>query len=102
MFVAVEHQTGRPIAIATADSTAQVVLDFVKREIMYSFGPPRTIASDNATCFTASAVYSFMAQHGITWRTVLAYATMSNGRAERMVGTLKAAARKTVLETGME
>ncbi|CDF33201.1 unnamed protein product [Chondrus crispus] len=82
--------------------TAQVVLDFVKREIMYSFGPPRTIVSDNATCFTASAVSSFMARHGITWRTVLAYAPMSNSRAERMVGTLKAAVRKTVLGTGME
>ena len=43
-----------------------------------------------------------MAQHGITWRTVLAYAPISNGRAERMVGTLKAAIRKTVLEIGME
>ena len=68
---------------------------------MYSFGPPGTIVADNATCFTASAVSSFMARHGITWRTVLAYAPMSNCRAERMVGTLKAAVRKTVLETGM-
>ena len=100
--VAVEHLTGWPIAIATADITAQVVLKFVKREIMYSFGPPQTIVSDNTTCFTASAVSSFMVQHGINRRTVLAYAPMSNGRAERMVGTVKTAVRKTVLETGME
>ena len=102
VLVAVEHLTGWPIAIATANSTGQVVLGFVKREILYSFGPPRTIVSDNATCFTASDVSSFMAQHGITWRTFLAYAPMSNGREERMVGTLKAAVRKTVLEMGME
>ena len=69
---------------------------------MYSFGPPWTIVSENATCFTASAVSSFMGPHGITWRTVLAFAPMSNGRAERMIGTLKTAVRKTVLETGME
>ena len=69
---------------------------------MYSFGPPQTIVSDSATCFTASAVYSSMAHHGITWCTVLTYAPMSNGRAERMVGTLKPAVRDTVLETGME
>ncbi|CDF33409.1 unnamed protein product [Chondrus crispus] len=56
LLVAVEHLTGWPIAIATADSTAQVVLDFVKREIMYSFGPPQTIVPDNVTSFTASAV----------------------------------------------
>ena len=97
MLVAVEHLRGGPIAIATRDSIAQVVLKFVKREIMYSFGPPQTIISDNATCFTASAVSSFMAQNGITWRTVPAYAPMSNGTADRMVGTLKAAVRKTVL-----
>ena len=102
MLLAVEYLTGWSIAIATADSTAQVVLDFVKKEIMYSFGPPWTIVSDNATCLTASAVSSFMAQHSITWRTVLAYAPMCNGRAERMVGTLKTTVRKTVLETGME
>ena len=102
VLVAVEHLTGWPIAIATADSTARAVLDFVKREIVYSFGPSGTIVSDNATCFTASSVSSFMARHGITWRTVLAYAPMSNGRSETMVGTLKAAVRKTVLETGME
>ena len=85
MLVAVENLTGWPIAIATADSTARVVLDFVKRGNMYSFGPPQTIVSDNATCFTASAVSSFMARHGITWCTVLSYAPMSNGRAKIMV-----------------
>ena len=50
MLAAVKHLTGWPIAIATADSTAQVVLDFIKKEIMYSFGPPWTIVSENATC----------------------------------------------------
>ena len=69
---------------------------------MYSLGPSQTIVSDIAAWFTASAVSSFMARHGITWRTVLANAPMSNGKAERMVGTLKAAARKTVLDTEME
>ena len=102
MLVAVEHLTGFTIAIVNRDSTAQVVLKFVKREIMYFFGPPQTIISDKATCFTASAVSSLMAQHCITWRTVLTYAPMSNGRAEKMVGTLKAAVCKAVLEIGME
>ena len=67
---------------------------------MYPFGSPRNIVSDNATCFTASAVSSFMAQNGTTWRTVLPYSPMSNGIAEKMVGTLKASVCKTVLETG--
>lgn len=37
-----------------------------------------------------------MAKHGSKWRSVLAYALMSNGRAERMVGTLKRAIGKLV------
>ena len=102
VLVAVEQLTGWTIDRATADRTAQVVHDFVKKEIMHTFDPPWTIVSDHVTCLTASAVSSFIDQHGINWRTVLAYAPMSNGRAERMVGTLKTAIRKTVLKTGME
>ena len=45
VLVAVEHLKRWPIYIATIDSTAQVVLKFVKRETIYSFGPPQTILS---------------------------------------------------------
>ena len=97
ILVAVEHLTGWPIARATATSTAEEVLKFVKEEIIHCFGLPRVVVSDNATCFTASVLESFMARNGITWKTVLAYAPMSNGRAERMIGTLKKAIRKVLL-----
>lgn len=102
VLVGVEHLTGWHIALATTGSTSQVVLKFVRNEIIYPFGPTRTIVSDNATCFTVSATASFMARHGIVWSTVLAYAPMSIGSAERVVGTWNNAIRKTALGTGME
>lgn len=98
---AVENLTGWPIAMNTAESTAQVILNFVKKEMLYYCRSPYTIASNYATSFTAFAVANVMARHGITWRTFLAYFPLSNCRAERMVGILKAAVRKKVLKTGM-
>lgn len=47
------------------------------------------IISDNATCFNARILEDFMEDHSTEWRTVLAYASMSNGKAEQMVGTME-------------
>ena len=69
----------------------------MKGEIIHCFRLPRVVISDNATCFTASVLDAFTARKGITWKTVLAYAPMSNRRAERMVGTLKRSIVKTIL-----
>lgn len=45
---------------------------------------------DNAQCFTAFLIKEFTANQGIEWNTVLSYAPMWNGQAERMVHTVKA------------
>lgn len=100
ILIAVEHLTGWPLAWATETATAAEVVKFVKEEIIHSFGPPRTIVSDNATCFSAATLKNFIRNHDISWKPVLAYAPMSNGKAERMVGTLKRAIRKTLLGNG--
>ena len=100
MLIAVEHLTNWPIAVATKTATAAEVIRFVNEEIIYSFGPPKAIISDNANAFTATALVEFLAKTNIGWRTVLAYAPMSNGKAERMVGTIKRAIRKTLLGKG--
>lgn len=42
----------------------------------------------------------FTEQQGIQWRTVLAYAPMSNGRAERMVKTVKSGIGRVVKDRG--
>ena len=95
MSIAVEHLTNWLIAVATKTTTAAEVIRFVNEEIIYSFGPPKTIIPDNANAFTATALVGFLPRRNISWRTVLAYAPMSNGKAERMVGTIKRAIRKT-------
>ena len=77
-------------------------MEFVKEEIIQCFGPPRTIVSDNATCFKPALLGKFMSEHGTAWKTVLAYAPMCNGRAERMIGTLKRAVRKVIIGLGQQ
>ena len=99
-LIAVEHLTNWPIAVATKTATAAEVIRFVNEEIVYSFGPLMIIISDNANAFTATALVEFLARRNIGWRTVLAYAPMSNGNAERMVGTIKRVIRKTLLGKG--
>lgn len=74
-------------------STSDTVIYFMKTEVLYQFWPPRIIISDNATCFTTKKLQKFMKVNGTTWKTVLEYAPISNGRAERMVGTLKSAVK---------
>ena len=96
MLIAVGHLTKWPIAVATKTATTAEVIRFVNEEIIYSFGPPKTIISDNANAFTVTALVEFLAKSNIGWRTVLAYAPMSIGKAERMVGTIKRAIRKTL------
>ena len=56
------------------------------------------LISDNATCFTANTLARFCHQHKIQWKPVLAYAPMSNGRAERMVGTIKRSLAKSAFK----
>ena len=100
MLIAVEHLINWPIAVATQTATAAEVIRFVNEEIIYSFVPPKTIFSGNANAFTATALVEFLAKRNIGWRAVLAYAPMSNGKAERMVGTIKRAISKTLQGKG--
>lgn len=74
--------------------------EVLQEEILLQFGPPRTIDADNAKAFIAGAVVDLMIKKGIRWRTLLEYAPMRNGRAERMVGTSKRAIAKIVLNGG--
>lgn len=65
VLIAVEHLTGWHIARPTKDATADSVIDFVAREMIHSFGPPRYVVSDNANCFTAGSLQAFIDAHGI-------------------------------------
>lgn len=97
LLVGVEHLTSWPIVNATVTNTTDVVTNFVPEGILHPFGPPRQIVSDNVICFTVSMVTEMLEAGVIQWNTVAEYAPMSNGRAERMVGSMKKAVSETVL-----
>lgn len=84
----VEHLTGWSIVTPSRTSAAKVVLQFIENEIIQHFGLPRTIVPDSATAFMTKAIQNYMKDMGISWTSVLAYAPMSNGRAERIVDTM--------------
>lgn len=99
LLLVVEHLTGWPIVRITTRDTSDVVFSFVQEEIVFCIGPPLYIVSDNARCFTASRVQAFMQNIGIEWKTILQYAPMSNGRAERMVRTIKKGMKQAVFRS---
>lgn len=77
-------------------STAAEFIKVVAEEITHSFGPPQAITSDNATCFSATALKSVMSRPRIVWKPVLSYVSKSNGKAESMVGTMKRSIHDTL------
>ena len=96
-LVCVEHLTGRPIVIPTATAAALELIRLVEEQIIMPFGRPTIIVSDSGPCLIARSLEEFMKSNDIKWKTVLAYAPMSNVRAERMVGTVKRSIGKIVL-----
>ncbi len=88
--------------IACKDSTADTVIKVIEKHVILPFCAPKKIISDNATCFSAKSLLNFMNEHGTEWKTVMAYAPVSNGKAERMVGTIKRSITKTVLKSKQE
>lgn len=102
LLACVEHLTSWSIVVPTRHTTAEVVRNFMSTEIIQPFGIPNTVVSDNAQCFTAAVMTEFNQQQGIERKTVLAYAPMSNGRAERMVKNIKAGIKKLALDGGID
>lgn len=58
-------------------------------QITFCFEPPKMIISDNRRCFSVNEIQKFMKVNKIMWKMAMEYALRSNGRAERMVGTIK-------------
>lgn len=48
--MAMEHLTGSPIAKATIESTLKTATKFIGDVVIFHFGPPDTLVSNNATC----------------------------------------------------
>lgn len=81
ILVCVKPLTGWPIAQAMANATINVVISFIRNEIIHSLGVPKTVISENVTCSPATTFSAFMNENGVQWKPVLAHAPMSNSRA---------------------
>lgn len=95
-LICVVHFTRCRIAAPTRDNIEPTVMILIAEEVTRPFGPPREIISDNGICIKAAALWDYMTRHSIKWRTVMFYALISNGRAERMVRTLKYGIEKAI------
>ena len=98
LLIAVEHLTGWPIARALPSAISTGVTSFVEEKICNTYATPKVIVSDNGAQFTSLHVRHFAADREIEWRTVAAYNPQGNGRAERMVRTIKDALAKMVAD----
>lgn len=91
-----EQLTCWPVAHPSSSATASEVTAFIEQHTTHSFGMPRLVISDIGPCFTASSSESFLIKYSFEWKTVVAYALTSNGRAERRIRTIRAAIGKIV------
>lgn len=79
-----------------------MVLEFIKIEIIRPFDPPRMIVSDNETFFTAAGLRDYTETWKMYSKTVAEYDSMSIGKVGRMVGRIKAAINRCVLQDKVE
>ena len=75
---------GIPMSSATSLSTIQQL-----RPLFAQFGIPRTVVTDNGTCFTSEEFKSFLTKNGISHVQSAPYHPASNGLAKRAVCIVK-------------
>ena len=80
-------------AMPTSGSTSQVVIEKL-RTLVLRFGLPKTIVSDNGTCFTSEEFRQFLKRNGVARILSAPYHPSSNGLAERAVQVVKRGLRK--------
>ncbi|KAF3336392.1 Retrovirus-related Pol polyprotein from [Carex littledalei] len=83
-------------AVALKEVKATDVVKFFRNQILYRYGIPRRIISDNGAAFKNVKIDALVNQHGIDWRYSSAYNPRANVLAEAFNKTLIKILRKTV------
>ncbi|KAG9444850.1 hypothetical protein H6P81_016190 [Aristolochia fimbriata] len=83
-------------AAAYKEIKAATVVDFIRTQIVYRYGVPRYIMTDNGTPFRNKTMDNFCERFGIRQRTSTAYNPAANGLAEAFNKTLCKILKKTV------
>ncbi|XP_020595996.1 uncharacterized protein K02A2.6-like [Phalaenopsis equestris] len=88
ILAATDYFLKRAEAIPLREVKAQHVLQFLKNQIVYNFGIPHKIISDNESAFKSTKINNFVRRHGIDWRYSTIYYLKANGLAEAFNKTL--------------
>ncbi|KAF0929055.1 hypothetical protein E2562_015170 [Oryza meyeriana var. granulata] len=83
-------------AVPLREVKSSNVINFLERNIIYCFGVPHRITSDNAKAFKSQKIYKFMENYKIKWNCSTSYYPQANGMAEAFNKTLGKILKKTV------
>ncbi|KAI0519706.1 hypothetical protein KFK09_007165 [Dendrobium nobile] len=83
-------------AVPLRNVTSHHVMKFFRDHIVYRFGVPRRIISDNGSAFKSTKINNFANRHGIDWRYSTIYYPRANGLAEAFNKTLVQIIKKTL------
>ena len=75
-------------ALPLREVTGEIVARFVRHHIIYRYGVPSRIISDNGTPFKNQVIYKMAAKFHMDWRTSTVYNPQANGLAEAFNKTL--------------
>lgn len=96
ILVAVDYTTNYPIARAVDVASAKAVADFLYEEIVMRFGCPKEILKDRGSSFTSKVLAHYTKRVNINHKLTSAFHPRTNGKCERLNGTLKTMLRKYV------
>ena len=83
-------------AIPLREVKSDNVINFLERHIIYRFGIPRRIMSDNGKAFTSTKIARFANKYKIEWNCSTSYYPQANGLAEAFNKMLGGILKKTV------
>ncbi|OIR55908.1 MAG: uncharacterized protein A8A55_3346, partial [Amphiamblys sp. WSBS2006] len=95
ILVAIDHFSKWPIAKAVPEASAKTVVEFIKENLVASFGIPKEIITDRGTAFTAMETETYLKETlGTRHLRTSAYHPQANGVTERFNGLLGSTLRK--------
>ena len=102
IITAIDYATRWPVAWATSNHQATTVARFIGSEIVAKFGAPKRLITDGGTKLNANAMKTYYAKHGLEHIVTTPYHPQSNGRIERLNGSLVEALSKLSADTPLD
>ena len=92
--VAVDHYTQWIEVWMLSKETSEEIIQFIKDFIIYRHRCPAKIQTDGVRPYVSDAVYRFCKNFGLQHKVTAAYHPQSNGKAKRVIQTIKGCIRK--------